>query len=217
MGTKTADAQLGMASQQGRGAGQNLTTLMACILAVAYPELAGCLRESQQPQGMKDPTPTAKKVKDPTRPAMKGKEPAPPAKKGKKPSTPAHKAKEHAQFAMMGKKPSTPARKGKDPTPHAMEGKKPSTPAEAVRPVVCMVCVCVVCVCVSLSFSSLPPLCASRLYSPSSSLSTLVFQLEHDVDEHRKDLQFRFHGGVVLPCVSDGEYLLFCDAFPRGF
>ncbi|KAJ1151652.1 hypothetical protein NDU88_004432 [Pleurodeles waltl] len=56
-----------------------------------------------------------------------------------------------------------------------------------------------------------------RLYPPSSSSSALVFQVEHDVDEHQEDLQFRFHGGVVLPCVSDGESLLFCDVFPPGF
>ncbi|KAJ1203535.1 hypothetical protein NDU88_007320 [Pleurodeles waltl] len=44
---KTAEAQLGMASQQGRGARQTLTPLMVRILAVAYPELDGCLKASQ--------------------------------------------------------------------------------------------------------------------------------------------------------------------------
>ncbi|KAJ1150070.1 hypothetical protein NDU88_002868 [Pleurodeles waltl] len=34
---KTAEAQLGMASQQGKGALRTLTPLMARILAVAYP------------------------------------------------------------------------------------------------------------------------------------------------------------------------------------
>ncbi|KAJ1127201.1 hypothetical protein NDU88_005604 [Pleurodeles waltl] len=48
---KTAEAQLGMASQQGRGARRTLTPLMACILAVAYPEMDECLGASQQPQG----------------------------------------------------------------------------------------------------------------------------------------------------------------------
>ncbi|KAJ1099330.1 hypothetical protein NDU88_004432 [Pleurodeles waltl] len=48
---KTAEAQLGMASQQGRGGRRTLTPLMARILAVAYPELDGCLGASQQPQG----------------------------------------------------------------------------------------------------------------------------------------------------------------------
>ncbi|KAJ1092209.1 hypothetical protein NDU88_005321 [Pleurodeles waltl] len=47
---KTVEAQLGMATQQGRGACRTLTTLMARIMAVAYPELDGCLRASQQPQ-----------------------------------------------------------------------------------------------------------------------------------------------------------------------
>ncbi|KAJ1132667.1 hypothetical protein NDU88_010972, partial [Pleurodeles waltl] len=47
---KTAEAQLGMASQRGRGARRTLTPLMARILAVAYPELDGRLRASQQPQ-----------------------------------------------------------------------------------------------------------------------------------------------------------------------
>ncbi|KAJ1207319.1 hypothetical protein NDU88_002710 [Pleurodeles waltl] len=48
---KTAEAQLGMASQRGRGACRNLTPLMSCILAVAYLELDGRLGASQQPQG----------------------------------------------------------------------------------------------------------------------------------------------------------------------
>ncbi|KAJ1198848.1 hypothetical protein NDU88_002687 [Pleurodeles waltl] len=49
---KTAEAQLGMASQLGRGAHRNLTPpLVARILAVAYPELDWRLRASQQPQG----------------------------------------------------------------------------------------------------------------------------------------------------------------------
>ncbi|KAJ1097827.1 hypothetical protein NDU88_002943 [Pleurodeles waltl] len=48
---KTAVAQLGMTSQRGRGTRRNLTPLMAHMLAVAYPELDGSLRASQQPQG----------------------------------------------------------------------------------------------------------------------------------------------------------------------
>ncbi|KAJ1178514.1 hypothetical protein NDU88_003760 [Pleurodeles waltl] len=47
---KTAEAQLGMASQRGRGARRTMTPLMFRILAVAYPELDGRLRASQQPQ-----------------------------------------------------------------------------------------------------------------------------------------------------------------------
>ncbi|KAJ1160704.1 hypothetical protein NDU88_001197 [Pleurodeles waltl] len=48
---KTAEAQLGMASQRGRGARGTMTPLMFWILAVAYPELDGRLRTSQQTQG----------------------------------------------------------------------------------------------------------------------------------------------------------------------
>ncbi|KAJ1215303.1 hypothetical protein NDU88_002912 [Pleurodeles waltl] len=48
---KTAEAQLGFASQSGRGARRTMTPLMFRILAVAYPELSGRLRASQQPQG----------------------------------------------------------------------------------------------------------------------------------------------------------------------
>ncbi|KAJ1157341.1 hypothetical protein NDU88_010055 [Pleurodeles waltl] len=48
---KTAEAQLGMASQRGRGARCTMTPLMFRILAVAYPELDGRLRASQQTQG----------------------------------------------------------------------------------------------------------------------------------------------------------------------
>ncbi|KAJ1158938.1 hypothetical protein NDU88_011610 [Pleurodeles waltl] len=45
---KTAEAQLGMASQRGRGACCTTTPLMFRILAVACPELDGRLRASQQ-------------------------------------------------------------------------------------------------------------------------------------------------------------------------
>ncbi|KAJ1084477.1 hypothetical protein NDU88_004624 [Pleurodeles waltl] len=48
---KTAEAQLGMASQRGRGARRTMNPLMFRILAVAYPELDGRLRTSQQTQG----------------------------------------------------------------------------------------------------------------------------------------------------------------------
>ncbi|KAJ1205747.1 hypothetical protein NDU88_001174 [Pleurodeles waltl] len=48
---KTAEAQLGMASQCGRGARRTMTPLMFRILAVAYPELDRRLRASQQTQG----------------------------------------------------------------------------------------------------------------------------------------------------------------------
>ncbi|KAJ1095719.1 hypothetical protein NDU88_000877 [Pleurodeles waltl] len=48
---KTAEAQLGMASQRGRGARRTMTPLMFRILAVTYPELDGRLRASQQIQG----------------------------------------------------------------------------------------------------------------------------------------------------------------------
>ncbi|KAJ1126530.1 hypothetical protein NDU88_004937 [Pleurodeles waltl] len=48
---KAAEAQLGMVSQRGRGARRTLTPLMAHILVLAYPELDGSLRASQQPQG----------------------------------------------------------------------------------------------------------------------------------------------------------------------
>ncbi|KAJ1112546.1 hypothetical protein NDU88_000808 [Pleurodeles waltl] len=43
---KTAEAQLGMASQRGRGAHRTMTPLMFRILAVAYPELDGRLRDT---------------------------------------------------------------------------------------------------------------------------------------------------------------------------
>ncbi|KAJ1096798.1 hypothetical protein NDU88_001929 [Pleurodeles waltl] len=48
---KMAEAQLGMASQRGRGARRIMTPLMFRILAVVYPELDGRLRASQQPHG----------------------------------------------------------------------------------------------------------------------------------------------------------------------
>ncbi|KAJ1090133.1 hypothetical protein NDU88_003270 [Pleurodeles waltl] len=48
---KTAEAQLGMASQRGRRASRTLTLLMSRILAVAYPDLDGRVRTSQQTQG----------------------------------------------------------------------------------------------------------------------------------------------------------------------
>ncbi|KAJ1156180.1 hypothetical protein NDU88_008904 [Pleurodeles waltl] len=48
---KTAEAQLGMASQCGRGARRTMTPLMFRILTVAYPDLGGRLMASQQQQG----------------------------------------------------------------------------------------------------------------------------------------------------------------------
>ncbi|KAJ1164865.1 hypothetical protein NDU88_005298 [Pleurodeles waltl] len=48
---KTAAAQLGMTSQRGRVARRTMTPLMFRILVVAYPELDGRLRASQQLQG----------------------------------------------------------------------------------------------------------------------------------------------------------------------
>ncbi|KAJ1089041.1 hypothetical protein NDU88_002194 [Pleurodeles waltl] len=48
---KTAESLLGMASQRRRGASRQLTPLMSWILAVAYPDLDGRVRTSQQTQG----------------------------------------------------------------------------------------------------------------------------------------------------------------------
>ncbi|KAJ1173860.1 hypothetical protein NDU88_005685 [Pleurodeles waltl] len=48
---KTAEAQLRLASQRGRGVHRTRTPLMFRILSVAYPELDGRLKASQQPQG----------------------------------------------------------------------------------------------------------------------------------------------------------------------
>ncbi|KAJ1204487.1 hypothetical protein NDU88_008264 [Pleurodeles waltl] len=48
---KTAEALLGMAPQPRRGATRQLTPLMSRILAVAYPDLDGRVRTSQQTQG----------------------------------------------------------------------------------------------------------------------------------------------------------------------
>ncbi|KAJ1097379.1 hypothetical protein NDU88_002499 [Pleurodeles waltl] len=48
---KTAEALLGMASQRRRSASRQLTPLMSRILAVAYPDLDGRVRTSQQTQG----------------------------------------------------------------------------------------------------------------------------------------------------------------------
>ncbi|KAJ1134468.1 hypothetical protein NDU88_000920 [Pleurodeles waltl] len=48
---KTTESLLGMASQRRRGASRTLTPLMSRILAVAYPDLDGRVRTSQQTQG----------------------------------------------------------------------------------------------------------------------------------------------------------------------
>ncbi|KAJ1197708.1 hypothetical protein NDU88_001563 [Pleurodeles waltl] len=47
-----AESQLGMTSHRGRGARHTMTPLMFRILAVAYPELDGHLRASQQHKGV---------------------------------------------------------------------------------------------------------------------------------------------------------------------
>ncbi|KAJ1131160.1 hypothetical protein NDU88_009502 [Pleurodeles waltl] len=57
---KTAEAQLGMASQCGRSARRTMTPLMSRILAVAYPELDGRMRASQQIQGAVTPAKVGK-------------------------------------------------------------------------------------------------------------------------------------------------------------
>ncbi|KAJ1105967.1 hypothetical protein NDU88_003370 [Pleurodeles waltl] len=48
---KTAEALLGMASQRRRGASRTLTPLLSRILAVAYTDLDGRMRTSQQTHG----------------------------------------------------------------------------------------------------------------------------------------------------------------------
>ncbi|KAJ1178557.1 hypothetical protein NDU88_003802 [Pleurodeles waltl] len=48
---KTTESLLGMASQPRRGVSRTMTPLMSRILAVAYPDLDGRLRTSQQTQG----------------------------------------------------------------------------------------------------------------------------------------------------------------------
>ncbi|KAJ1216418.1 hypothetical protein NDU88_004020, partial [Pleurodeles waltl] len=48
---KTAETLLGMASQPRRGASRTMTPLMSRILVVAYPELDGRFKTSQQTQG----------------------------------------------------------------------------------------------------------------------------------------------------------------------
>ncbi|KAJ1104283.1 hypothetical protein NDU88_001695 [Pleurodeles waltl] len=50
-GRRTGEAQLGKASQRGRGACRTLTSPMALILVVAYLDLDGHLMTAQQPQG----------------------------------------------------------------------------------------------------------------------------------------------------------------------
>ncbi|KAJ1177452.1 hypothetical protein NDU88_002707 [Pleurodeles waltl] len=68
---KTAVALLGMASQRRRGGTRQLTPLMSRILAVAYPDLDGHVRTSQQTQGA-------------TSASSKGTASPPPGKKSKK-------------------------------------------------------------------------------------------------------------------------------------
>ncbi|KAJ1216291.1 hypothetical protein NDU88_003895 [Pleurodeles waltl] len=123
---KTAEAQLGMAFQRGRGARRILTPLMAHILAVAYPELDGRLRESQQPQGASSGGGAGAPASEGA--ASQRTQEAEPTDAEETSGT-----EEHAQPAVKRKKPSTPARKGQDPTLHTMKRKKPMTPVEAVR------------------------------------------------------------------------------------
>ncbi|KAJ1174826.1 hypothetical protein NDU88_000117 [Pleurodeles waltl] len=61
---RTAEAQLGMASQRGRGACRTMTSLLFRILVVAYPELDGRLRASQQPQGGPNLAPQPQHLRD---------------------------------------------------------------------------------------------------------------------------------------------------------
>ncbi|KAJ1193259.1 hypothetical protein NDU88_002560 [Pleurodeles waltl] len=54
-----------------------------------------------------------------------------------------------------------------------------------------------------------------RLSSPSS--LSFVFVVEQHVEDHGEDMQFGLHGGMVVPCVSNGEFFHFCAVFPPSF
>ncbi|KAJ1200216.1 hypothetical protein NDU88_004042 [Pleurodeles waltl] len=130
----TEEAQLGMASQQGRGARQTLTPLMTRILVVACPELDGPLRASQQPQRgsrahvvrVKEPAPGSLKGKEPATAARKSKERAQDAARKTKEPAPAaaKKVKEPAPAARKTKEPAQASRKSKEPTPAGRKSKE---------------------------------------------------------------------------------------------
>ncbi|KAJ1150863.1 hypothetical protein NDU88_003651 [Pleurodeles waltl] len=159
----SAEAQLGMASQRGRGARRTRTPLMFRILAVAYKELDGHLRASQQPLGVlhiglirtqartSDTKCTATVVlaasaggrgfREPAittynvpAPAAKGKDKeAPTAVKGKE-APPAVKGKEAPLAAKVMDKEPPQAGKGKGPAPAGRKFRRPGAGTESEPP-----------------------------------------------------------------------------------
>ncbi|KAJ1137547.1 hypothetical protein NDU88_003945 [Pleurodeles waltl] len=123
---KMAEAQLGLASQRGMGARRTMTTLMFRVLAVAYLELDGRLRASQQPQGEKAPVSPASVPPTPA----KDKSILPPAKVKKGPAC--RKGKEHESPSKASSK--TPAARAKVTPPSAKVRKGQKSPGKALQP-----------------------------------------------------------------------------------
>ncbi|KAJ1117868.1 hypothetical protein NDU88_006064 [Pleurodeles waltl] len=161
LGTEDGRGPAGDGFPMRNGCPSNPDPLMTRILAVAYPELDGLLRASQQPQGgweepsqaPQPPSPRAQssptcggkgsrahvlRVKEPAQTAAKkGKEPAPAAaKKGKEPAqAAAKKVKETARAASKkGKEPAYAAAKnGKEPAQAAAKKRKEPAQADAKK------------------------------------------------------------------------------------
>ncbi|KAJ1083450.1 hypothetical protein NDU88_003609 [Pleurodeles waltl] len=96
--------------------------------------------------------------------------------------------KDPTPSARKVKDPTPPAMKVKEPTPPAMKGKKPSTPARKARE------------------PAYPAMKGKKPSTPTRKGGcTHRHRVEHGVDEHGEDLQFRFHGSFVLLCDSDGH------------
>ncbi|KAJ1176602.1 hypothetical protein NDU88_001873 [Pleurodeles waltl] len=128
---RMAEAQLELASQRGRGARRTLTPLMFRILAVTYPELDGCLKASQQPQGVvrgSKEAPVSPASVPPT-PAKTKKVPPP----GKSKKWTAYSKEKEAQPATKVKS-KTPAGRSKEAPPSAKGRKGLRTPAKALQP-----------------------------------------------------------------------------------
>ncbi|KAJ1162533.1 hypothetical protein NDU88_003001 [Pleurodeles waltl] len=187
---KITEAQLAMASQRGRGARRTLTPLMARILAVACPELDGRLRESQQPQGASLGLHWGSRLEwwYPVSGCVS--------------VGPLGQAR-HSSVASSGGEAEAPETEGAA-THRTQEAE--STNAEGLTRRVRGAPQQRLKLRWELPgggglFCDHPSY--RRLHSPSLSSPALVFVVEHDVGDHRKDLEFWFHGGVVLTFVSN--------------
>ncbi|KAJ1174138.1 hypothetical protein NDU88_005961 [Pleurodeles waltl] len=190
---KTVEAQLGLASQRGRGARRTMAPLMFRILAVAHLELDGRLKASQQPHGA---TTSATKSTSAVVPATHRGSKGAPVSTASVPPTPAKdktipppakvkrgtacsKAKEHKPPRKASSK--TPGARAKVTPPSAKMRKGQKTPGKALQPSEAadegLVATCTTAstaTCTAASTASSPPLAPAPAPPPAPPLAPIL-------------------------------------------